>query len=68
MNDSTIAPTTTPQTVPMPPRITMVSTKIENENAKRSAVVAPRYEARKAPATPPKLAPSAKARSFVLTV
>ncbi len=38
MTDSTIAPTTTPQIEPRPPRITMASTKIENENWNWSAL------------------------------
>ena len=38
MNDSRIAPSTTPQTEPMPPRITIARTKIENENANWSAL------------------------------
>ena len=31
-NDSTTAPRTTPQMLPIPPRMTMARTKIENEN------------------------------------
>ena len=38
MNDSAIAPTTTPQIEPRPPRITIASTKIENENWNWSAL------------------------------
>ena len=58
----------TPQMFPIPPRMIMMRTRIEVENAKKSDVVAPRYEAWNAPATPAKLAPSAKASSFVRTV
>ena len=46
----------------------MIRTRIDVEKAKKSDVVAPRYEAWNAPATPAKLAPSANARSFVRTV
>ena len=35
-------PTSTPQMFPMPPRMTMISTRIEVENWKKSDVVAPR--------------------------
>ena len=38
MYDSTIAPTTTPQMLPRPPRMTIASTKIENENSNWSAL------------------------------
>jgi hypothetical protein len=38
MNDSTIAPSTTPQIDPRPPRMIIASTKIENENANWSAL------------------------------
>ena len=38
MNDSTIAPSITPSIEPSPPRITMASTKIENENWNWSAL------------------------------
>ena len=37
MNDSTIAPSTTPQIDPSPPRMTIASTKIENANWNWSA-------------------------------
>ena len=53
---------------PMPPRMTMIRTRIEIEKSKKSDVVAPRYDAWNAPATPAKLAPRANARSFVRTV
>ena len=38
MNDSAIAPITTPQMLPRPPRITIASTKIENANWNWSAL------------------------------
>ena len=38
MNDSAIAPTTTPQIEPRPPRMIIASTKIENENSNWSAL------------------------------
>ena len=37
MNESTTAPSTTPQIDPRPPRMIMASTKIENENSNWSA-------------------------------
>ncbi len=54
-----IAPNTTPQMLPMPPRMTIASTKIENENANWSALTVLRHEARNAPETPPNAAPEA---------
>jgi hypothetical protein len=38
INDSARAPTTTPQMLPRPPRMTIASTKIENENSNWSAL------------------------------
>jgi hypothetical protein len=37
MNESRIAPRTTPQIDPSPPRMIIASTKIENENSNWSA-------------------------------
>src|SRR5258707_167476 len=42
---------------PIPPRMTMIRTRIDVENVKKSDVGAPRYDAWSEPATPAKLAP-----------
>ena len=42
---------------PMPPRMIMITTRIEVENLKKSDVVAPWYAACNAPATPANAAP-----------
>ena len=56
--DRTIAPTTTPQIEPSPPSTTMARMKIENENVNWSGLTVLRYDARKAPDTPPSAAPT----------
>ena len=45
--------------LPSPPRMTIASTKIENENWNWSALTVFRYEPRKAPEIPPNAAPVA---------
>jgi len=57
--ESTIAPTTTPAIEPSPPSTTIAKMKIEKENSNWLALTVPRYEARKAPDTPPNAAPVA---------
>ena len=52
----------------MPPNTTMVSTAIDSIRLKLSGLTKPWKAPNKAPATPPKVAPSAKASSFMLRV
>ena len=57
-NDRMTAPSTTPQMLPSPPRMTIASTKIENANWNWSELTMFRYEPRNAP-IPPNAAPVA---------
>ena len=59
MIDSVIAPSTTPQMLPRPPRMIMASTRIEKENWNWSALTVFSSEPRNAPAMPPNDAPVA---------
>ena len=52
----------------MPPSTTMQSTMIESSSVKLSGLMKPWNDAKRPPATPPKVAPMANARSFMLRV
>src|SRR5688572_12545666 len=67
-NESSSAPRITPQTFPMPPRTTMATTMIDSTSTKLSGEMKPWIAENMPPATPPKLAPMAKASSFMLRV
>src|SRR4029079_8413274 len=64
-NDNRMAPRTTPQMLPRPPRITIPRMKIENPNWNEFAFTLEKYVPRKAPEMPPKAPPVAYASSFV---
>ena len=63
---TTAAPTITPGMLPMPPRMTMVSTPIDCMKEKTSGLTKVRLAANSTPITPANEAPQAKAASFIL--
>ncbi len=64
----TTAAIATPQREPMPPSTTMARMTADSMKVKLSGLMKPCRAAKKAPASPPKAAPSAKAVSLVLVV
>src|SRR5688572_4720017 len=66
--ESSSAPRITPQTLPMPPSTTIDTTMIDSTSTKLSGEMKAWIAENMPPATPPKLAPMAKARSFRLRV
>src|SRR5688572_6583905 len=68
MNDSSSAPRITPQMLPIPPSTTMDTTMMDSTSTKLSGEMNPWMAENMPPATPPKLAPMAKASSFMLRV
>src|SRR6266480_4173672 len=67
-NDSSSAPRITPQTLPMPPSTTIETTMIDSTSTKLSGEMKACMAENMPPASPPKLAPMAKASSFTLRV
>ena len=59
MKASATAPSTTPQMLPRPPRMTIARMKIEKPNWNWLALTLLRYAPRKAPAMPPNAPPVA---------
>ena len=66
--ESSIAPRITPQMLPMPPSTTIDTTMIDSTSTKLSGEMNAWIAENMPPATPPKLAPMAKASSFRLRV
>ena len=67
-NESSSAPRITPQMLPMPPSTTIDTTMIDSTSTKLSGLMKAWIAENMPPATPPKLAPMAKASSFRLRV
>src|SRR5467141_1116917 len=67
-NDSSSAPRITPQTLPMPPSTTIETTMIDSTSTKLSGEIKACIAENMPPASPPKLAPMAKASNFTLRV
>ena len=67
-NDSSTAPSTTPQTLPMPPSTTIASTITDSTRMKLSGLMNPWIAENMPPAMPPNDAPIANASSLMLRV
>src|SRR5262249_481919 len=67
-NESTTAPRMTPQTLPIPPSTSMPTPMMDWTRTKLSGEMNPCIAENMPPASPPKLAPMAKASSFRLRV
>src|SRR5581483_1883962 len=68
VNDSSSAPSITPQMLPMPPSTTIDTTITDSTSTKLSGEMNAWIAENMPPAMPPKLAPIAKARSFMFRV
>ena len=67
-NDSSTAPSTTPQMLPMPPSTTIASTITDSTRMNDSGLMNPWIAANMPPAMPPNEAPIANASSLMLRV